>query len=170
LACVGQIPSVTICLSYKLLKSSIPAAWSFKLIGAAMNVWPLKETPEGVCLYHQAAILCIDRANDLHISVKDNKIIIYLINKDTKRFIPPNIASKNIKKIKNKKMKINGHQNLHCQISRKVETLFCVYSYSYMSIPALFFLLELIYNISRLITFLSECYNITKYVLIIGKT
>jgi hypothetical protein len=82
-----------ICLSYKLLKSSIPAAWSFKLIGAAMNVWPLKETPEGVCLYHQAAILCIDRANDLHISVKDNKIIIYLINKDTKRFIPPNIAS-----------------------------------------------------------------------------
>jgi hypothetical protein len=82
-----------ICLSYKLLKSSIPAALSFKLIGAVMNVWPLKETSEGVCLYHQAAILCIDRANELHISVKDNKIIIYLINKDTKRFIPPNIAS-----------------------------------------------------------------------------
>ena len=83
-----------ICLSYKLLKSSIPAALSFKLIGAAMNVWPLKERPaEGVCLYHQAAIFCIDRANELHISVKDNKIIIYLINKATKRFIPPNIAS-----------------------------------------------------------------------------
>jgi hypothetical protein len=81
-----------ICLSYKLLKSSIPAALSFKLIGAAMNVWPLKETP-GVCLYHQAAILCIDRVNELHISVKDNKIIIYLINKDTKQFISPNIAS-----------------------------------------------------------------------------
>jgi hypothetical protein len=45
-----------ICLSYKLLKSSIPAALSFKLIGAAMHVWPLKETPD-VCLYHQAAIL-----------------------------------------------------------------------------------------------------------------
>jgi hypothetical protein len=82
-----------ICLSYKLLKSSIPTALSFKLIGAAMNVWPLKETPEGVCLYHQAAILCIDGSNELHISVKDNKIIIYLINKDAKRFIPPNIAS-----------------------------------------------------------------------------
>jgi hypothetical protein len=41
-----------ICLSYKLLKSSIPAALSFKLIGAAMNVWPLKGTPEDVCLYH----------------------------------------------------------------------------------------------------------------------
>jgi hypothetical protein len=48
-----------ICLSYKLLKSPIPAALSFKLIGAAMNVWPLKRTPEGLCLYHQAAILCI---------------------------------------------------------------------------------------------------------------
>jgi hypothetical protein len=82
-----------ICLSYKLLKSSIPAALSFKLIGAAMNVWPLKGTPEGVCLYHQAAILCIDQANELHISVKDNKIIIYLINKDAKGFISPNIAS-----------------------------------------------------------------------------
>jgi hypothetical protein len=82
-----------ICLSYKLLKSSIPAALSFKLIGAAINMWPLKEMREGVCLYHQAAILCIDKANELHISVKDNKIIIYLINKDTTRFISPNIAS-----------------------------------------------------------------------------
>jgi hypothetical protein len=71
----------------------MPAALSFKLIGAAMNVWPLKETSEGVCLYHQAAILCIDRVNELHISVKDNKIIIYLINKDKKGFISPNIAS-----------------------------------------------------------------------------
>jgi hypothetical protein len=44
-----------ICLSYTLLKSPIPAALSFKLIGAAINVWPLKETPEGICLYHQAA-------------------------------------------------------------------------------------------------------------------
>jgi hypothetical protein len=82
-----------ICLSYKLLKSSMPDALSSKLFGAAMNVWHLKETPEDVCLYHQAVILCIDRANELHISVKDNKIIIYLINTDAKRFIPPNIAS-----------------------------------------------------------------------------
>jgi hypothetical protein len=82
-----------ICLSYKLLKSSIPAALSFKLIGAAINVWPLMETPKGICLYHQAAILCIDGSNELHISVKDNKIIIYLIHKDTKDCISPNIAS-----------------------------------------------------------------------------
>jgi hypothetical protein len=47
------------------MKHFIPAALSFKLIGAAINVWPLKETPEGICLYHQAAILCIDESNEL---------------------------------------------------------------------------------------------------------
>jgi hypothetical protein len=71
----------------------MPAALSFKLIGAAINVWPLKDTPEGICLYHQAAILCIDGSNDLHLLVEDDKIFVYLINKDTNRFIPPNIAS-----------------------------------------------------------------------------
>jgi hypothetical protein len=51
-----------ICLSYKLLESSIPAALSSKLIDAAMNARHLKETPGDVCLYHQAVILGIDRA------------------------------------------------------------------------------------------------------------
>jgi hypothetical protein len=82
-----------ICLSYKLLKSSIPAALSFKLIGAAINVWPLKVRQEGVCLYHQAAILCIDESNKLHLLVEDDKVFVYLINKVAKHFIPPNIAS-----------------------------------------------------------------------------
>jgi hypothetical protein len=82
-----------ICLSYKLLKSSIPAALSFKLIGAAINVWPLKVRQEGVCLYHQAAILCIDGSNELHLLVEDDKVFVYLINKVAKHFIPPNIAS-----------------------------------------------------------------------------
>jgi hypothetical protein len=83
-----------ICLSYTLLKSSIPAALSFKLIGAAMNVWPLKETTDGICLYHQAAILSIDESNDLHLWVKDDKVYVYLINKENKGLIAPNIASK----------------------------------------------------------------------------
>jgi hypothetical protein len=82
-----------ICLSYKLLKSSIPAALSFKLIGAAINIWPLKETQEDVCLYHQAAILCIDGSIELHLLVEDDKVFVYLINKVAKHFIPPNIAS-----------------------------------------------------------------------------
>jgi hypothetical protein len=64
-----------------------------KIFTSDWNVWPLKGTPEGLCLYHQAAILCIDQANELHISVKDDKIIIYLINKVTTRFISPSIAS-----------------------------------------------------------------------------
>jgi hypothetical protein len=82
-----------ICLSYTLLKSSIPASLYFKLIGAAINVWPLKETPEGICLHHHAAILCIDGSNELHLLVEDDKVFVYLINKVAKRFIPPNIAS-----------------------------------------------------------------------------
>jgi hypothetical protein len=71
----------------------MPVALSFKLIGAVINVWPLKVATKGICLYHQAAILCIDGSNDLHHLVEDDKIFVYLINKDTKRFIPPNIAS-----------------------------------------------------------------------------
>jgi hypothetical protein len=82
-----------ICLSYTLLKSSIPVALSFKLIGAAINVWPLKETPESICLYHQAAILCIDGSNELHLLVEDDKVFVYLINKVAKHCISPNFAS-----------------------------------------------------------------------------
>jgi hypothetical protein len=37
----------------------MPAALSFKLISSSINVWPLKETKEGICLYHEAAIICI---------------------------------------------------------------------------------------------------------------
>jgi hypothetical protein len=83
----------TICLSYTLLKSSIPAALFFKLIGAAINDWPLKETSEGICLYHQAAILDIDKSNELHLQVKDGKVFVYLINTSTKYDISPDIAS-----------------------------------------------------------------------------
>jgi hypothetical protein len=82
-----------ICLSYTLLKSAIPAALSFKLIGAAIDFWPLKKTPEGICLYHQAAILSIDRSNELHLLFEDDKVFVYLINKEEKGLIPPNIAT-----------------------------------------------------------------------------
>ena len=82
-----------ICLSYTFVQSFIPAALSFKLIGAAINLWPLQETPEGICLYHQAAILCVDGSNELHLLVEDDKVFVYLINKVNKGLIPPNIAS-----------------------------------------------------------------------------
>jgi hypothetical protein len=83
-----------ICLSYTLFKSAIPAALAFKLIGAAINLWPLKKTSKGICLYDQAAILSIDKSNELHLWVKDDKVYVYLINKVNKGLIVPNIASK----------------------------------------------------------------------------
>jgi hypothetical protein len=82
-----------ICLSYKLLKSAIPAALAFKLIGAAINLWPLKVVSKCICLYHQAAILSIDESNDLHLRVKDDKVYVYLINIGNKGLIAPNVAS-----------------------------------------------------------------------------
>jgi hypothetical protein len=44
-------------------------------------------------LYQQAAILCIDDLNELHLSVKDNKVFAYLINKEEKDSISQNHAS-----------------------------------------------------------------------------
>ena len=82
-----------ICLSYRLLKSSIPAALVFRLIGAAMHVWPLQKRQERICLYHQAAIFRIDRTNELHLSVKDDKIVVYLINEKDKGSIRLELAS-----------------------------------------------------------------------------
>ena len=83
-----------ICLSYTLLKSSIPAALSFKLIGAALNLWPLQKTKSGgICLYQQAAIFCIDKSNELLLQVKNGKVFVYLTNKSTNGCITPDIAS-----------------------------------------------------------------------------
>jgi hypothetical protein len=82
-----------ICLSYTLLKSSIPAALVFRLIGATMHVWPLKKRQERMCLYHQAAIFYIDVMNELHLLVKDDKIVVYLINEKDKCSIRPELAS-----------------------------------------------------------------------------
>jgi hypothetical protein len=84
----------TICLSYTLLKSSIPAALSFKLIGAVSNFWPLRKTESGgICLYQQATIFRIDESNELLLQVKDGKVFVYLTNKSTKCDISPDIAS-----------------------------------------------------------------------------
>jgi hypothetical protein len=71
---------------------------SFKLIGAALNLWPLQKTKSGgICLYQQAAIFCIDKSNELLLQVKNGKVFVYLTNKSTnkstKRCISPDIAS-----------------------------------------------------------------------------
>jgi hypothetical protein len=66
-----------------------------KLIDVAINVWPLRKKTEctSICLHYQAAILCIDESNELHILVEDDKVLVYLINKAAKLLISPNIAS-----------------------------------------------------------------------------
>jgi hypothetical protein len=87
------IADKTICLSYTLLKSSIFAALVFRLIGAAMHVWPLQKRKERICLYRQAAIFRIDGTNELHLSVKEDKIVVYLINEKEKGSIQPELAS-----------------------------------------------------------------------------
>jgi hypothetical protein len=83
----------TIYLSYTLLKSSIFAALVFRLIGAAIHVWPLQKRQGRNCLYHQAAIFCINETNELHLSVKDDKIVVYLINEKDKDSIQRELAS-----------------------------------------------------------------------------
>jgi hypothetical protein len=82
-----------ICLSYRLLKSSISAALVFRLIGATMHVWPLQERKNSICLYHQAAIFRIDKTNEFHLSAKDDKIVVYLINENNKDSILQKHAS-----------------------------------------------------------------------------
>jgi hypothetical protein len=57
------------------------------------NVLVLQECldeQERICLYHQAAIFRIDRTNELHLSVKDDKIVVYLINEKDKGSIQHN--------------------------------------------------------------------------------
>ena len=80
-------------LSYRLLKSSIPTAFTFRLIGAAINVWPLQVREQRICLYLQAAIFRIDESNELHLSVKDDKICVYLRNENGKDSIESQLAS-----------------------------------------------------------------------------
>ena len=80
-------------LSYRLLKPPIPAALTFRLIGAAINVWPLQKREKRSCLYHQAALFRIDKQNELHLSVKDDKICVCLKNQMGKDSIKSELAS-----------------------------------------------------------------------------
>ncbi|VDI27827.1 Hypothetical predicted protein, partial [Mytilus galloprovincialis] len=83
----------TISLVYRLQKSSIPSALSFKLIGAISGIWPIKEMNDCPLLYHSSAVLCVDGQTELRIIVEDKRVIIYLIHELSKHFISPNIAA-----------------------------------------------------------------------------
>ena len=83
-----------ICLSYQLVKSTVPAALSFKLIGAALSIWPLKEGEGGrPCLFFKSAVLSIDDSNDLIIDIREQRVEVYLVNAVSRANISPDIAA-----------------------------------------------------------------------------
>ncbi|CAG2204307.1 unnamed protein product [Mytilus edulis] len=83
----------TICIAYHLKETVVPSALSFKLIGAAISIWPLKVEDSRFCLYFQAAIMNVDNKSELQIHVKGQKIIVYLIHEDSKQLISPDLAT-----------------------------------------------------------------------------
>ncbi|CAC5403813.1 unnamed protein product [Mytilus coruscus] len=83
----------TICLSYYLKDCAIPSALTFKLIAAAVIIWPLKEIDGRPCLFFQSAILNIDDKNQLLIAIKGQRVIVYLINKESRYLISPDVAA-----------------------------------------------------------------------------
>ncbi|CAG2242250.1 unnamed protein product [Mytilus edulis] len=83
----------TITLVYRLQKSSIPSALSYKLIGAVSGIWPIKEENERPLLYHSSAVLYVDSKTEFRIIVEDTKVIVYLTHMPSKFTIAPDIAA-----------------------------------------------------------------------------
>lgn len=84
----------TLCIAYHLKETVVPSALSFKLIGAAISIWPVKVVDSRFGLYFQAVVMDADNRNELHIRVEDQKIVAYLINEESKAFISPDLATK----------------------------------------------------------------------------
>ncbi|XP_052096776.1 uncharacterized protein LOC127731938 [Mytilus californianus] len=83
----------TLCIAYHLKETVVPSALSFKLIGAAISIWPLKVENSCFCLYFQAAIMDADNRNELQIHVEGQRIFAYLINDVSKQLISPDLAT-----------------------------------------------------------------------------
>ncbi|XP_063438422.1 uncharacterized protein LOC134719342 [Mytilus trossulus] len=90
---LGSQREKTICLQYILAHSSIPSALAYKVIGAAVIAWPLKEEKDRPCLYHKAAVLNVSEDDELRIWVDDNRVNVYLTNKKSLLSISPDIAA-----------------------------------------------------------------------------
>ncbi|XP_076087743.1 uncharacterized protein LOC143058164 [Mytilus galloprovincialis] len=83
----------TICIAYRLKETELPSALSYKLIGAAISIWPLKRIDSRYCLFFQAAVMDADETNELHILVEGQRIVLYLVNKVSKQLISPDLAT-----------------------------------------------------------------------------
>lgn len=83
----------TICIAYRLKETVVPSALLFKLIGAAISIWPLKIIDSRYCLFFQAAVMDPDETNELHIHAEGQRIVLYLVNKVSKQLISPDLAT-----------------------------------------------------------------------------
>ncbi|XP_052083870.1 uncharacterized protein LOC127721232 [Mytilus californianus] len=83
----------TICLRYSLSLHSIPTALAYKVLGAALNAWPLKYKNQKPCLYHKAAVLNVNEENEIRICLEDNRVLISLANQQSLLDISPDVAA-----------------------------------------------------------------------------
>ncbi|XP_071141937.1 uncharacterized protein [Mytilus edulis] len=83
----------TICIAFHLKETVIPSALAFKLIGAAISIWPLKVVDARFCLYFQSAVIDADNRNEIQIHVQGQRIVAYLVNDVSKHLISPDLAT-----------------------------------------------------------------------------
>ncbi|CAC5397212.1 unnamed protein product [Mytilus coruscus] len=83
----------SICLRYTLARHSIPTALAYKIIGTAINAWPLKYEFQKLCLYHKASVLNVSEDNELRIWIEDNRVMVYMVNQKSLLSISPDIAA-----------------------------------------------------------------------------
>lgn len=82
----------TIYLRYSLARHSIPTALAYKIIGASLNVWPLKNDSKP-CLYQKAAIFNVSEDNELRIWLEDNRVMVCMTHKKSLHLSPDVAAS-----------------------------------------------------------------------------
>ncbi|VDI17402.1 Hypothetical predicted protein, partial [Mytilus galloprovincialis] len=90
---VDSMDERIICLRYTLARHSIPTALAYKIIGTAINSWPLKYELQKPCLYHKASVLNVSEDNELRIWIEDNRVIVCMVNQNSLLSISPDIAA-----------------------------------------------------------------------------
>ncbi|VDI00436.1 Hypothetical predicted protein [Mytilus galloprovincialis] len=83
----------TIFLRYSLISGSIPSALTYKVIGAVLSVWPLKEENDRPCLYHKAAVLNVVEDNELRVWVDNNQILVQMTNAQSLQDMSKDVAA-----------------------------------------------------------------------------
>lgn len=79
-------------LRYSLARHSIPTALAYKIIGASLNVWPLKYDRRQ-CLYQKAAIFNVSEDNELRIWLEDNRVMVCMTHQESLHLSPDVAAS-----------------------------------------------------------------------------